>query len=314
MRCSLLLLLVSSLLFAPLLQAESKGWQLFQQSQHAVQTNNFDASYVVIKGEQISSFRWLHGLHEQQQLEQLVPMDVDGIDILRKGKVVYYLTPEKPALVTLSSYIKELPSLLYLPIDDLRELYDPVSGSVSQMGGRSAQLLRLSAFHPGRLSYWLWLDIETGFPLRIDTVAEGHQVLERWLVTHLHISPELPASLQALLELPLPTPDHRQLQPRGSAPLASDIQLAWLPSGFKMIEDPLVVPSLGVPLLHYWLLTDGLHQVSVFVQQPNQQPPQAYRDGATTIYVHSTEQFDVTVIGPVTLEIARQIANAVRYD
>ncbi|MCC5826349.1 MucB/RseB C-terminal domain-containing protein [Alkalimonas sp.] len=314
MRWSLLLLLASSLLFVPALHAESKGWQLFQQSQHAVRTSNFDASYVVFKGEQITSFRWLHGVHEQQQLEQLVPMDVDGIDILRKGKVVYYLTPEKPALITLSSYIKELPSLLYQPIDDLRELYDPVSGSVSQMGGRSAQLLRLTAFHPGRLSYWLWLDVESGFPLRIDTVAEGHQMLERWQVTHLNVSSQLPEPLLALLELPLPTPEQRQLQPAAAAPMASDIQLAWLPSGFKMVEDPLVVPSLGVPLLNYWLLSDGLHQVSVFVQHPNQQPPQAYRDGATTIYVHSTEQFDVTVIGPVTLDIARQIANAVRYD
>lgn len=314
MRWSLLLLLVSSLLFPPLLLADTKGWQLFQQSQDAVRNHNFDVSYVVFKGEQVTSFRWLHGVHQEQQLEQLVPMDVDGIDILRKGKVVYYLTPERPILITLSSYIKELPSLLYQPVADLKQLYDPVSGSVSQMGGRSAQLLRLTAFHPGRLSYWLWLDVETGFPLRIDTVAEGHQLLERWQVTHMLLSPQLPEALKALLDLPLPQPDKQHLQPVATPPQASNIELAWLPSGFKQVEDPLVVPSLGVPLLHYWLLSDGLHQVSVFVQKPNRQPAQAYRDGATTIYVHSTEQFDVTVIGPVTLEIARQIAAAVRYD
>lgn len=256
----------------------------------------------------------MHGLSEQQSLEQLVPLDVDGIDILRKGKVVYYLTPEKPALITLSSYIKELPSLLYQSVEDLQQLYDPVSGSVSQMGGRSAQLLRLTAYHPGRLSYWLWLDVETGFPLRIDTVAERHQVLERWQVTHLQLSPQLPEALNALLELSLPIPDRSQLQVTDSKADTSDITLAWLPSGFKLAEDTPGLPRLGMPLLQYWLLSDGLHQVSVFVQQPNQQPPQAYRDGATTIYVQSAEHFDVTVIGPVTLDIARQIADAVRYD
>jgi negative regulator of sigma E activity len=41
-------------------------------------------------------------------------------------------------------------------------------------------------------------------------------------------------------------------------------------------------------------------------------PTQAFRDGATTIYVQTEEQLEITVIGPVSIETARQLAAAVR--
>ncbi|MCH8536296.1 MAG: MucB/RseB C-terminal domain-containing protein [Alkalimonas sp.] len=314
MRWFWLFVVGTSLFFSSASWAERKGWQAFEHSQQAVQNSNFDVSYVVFKGDQVTSFRWLHGLNDGQQLEQLIPLDSGGVDIVRQDKIVYYFTPDKPALVTFSPFIKELPALFYKSVDALSQLYDPVSGSVSQVGGRSAQLLRLTAFHPGRLNYWLWLDVETGFPIRIDTVSENQQVLERWQVTHFLLTKELPDPLQAVLEVQFPEPDTRRVQRPENPELASDYQLAWLPSGFRKVDDPYFIPRLGAPLLNYWLLTDGLHQVSVFVQHSNQVPAQAYRDGATTIYVQSNEQIDITVIGPVTLDIARQIADAVRYD
>lgn len=314
MRWFWLMVVSISMVFSSAVWAERNGWQVFERSQQAVQTKNFDVSYVVFKGDQVTSFRWLHGINDQQQLEQLIPLDSQGVDILRQDSIVYYFTPDKPALVTLSPYIKELPALFYKSIADLNPMYDPVAGSVSQIGGRSAQLLRLTAFHPSRLSYWLWLDVETGFPIRIDTVSENQQVLERWQVTHFLITDALPEPLRGVVDLQLPQPEMHRLQRPENPELVADFQLAWLPSGFRKVDDPYFIPRLGTPLLNYWLLTDGLHQVSVFVQRSNQVPAQAYRDGATTIYVQSNEQVDITVIGPVTIDIARQIADAVRYD
>ena len=63
--------------------------------------------------------------------------------------------------------------------------------------------------------------------------------------------------------------------------------------------------------MSYWLLSDGLHQVSVFVQQAQRMPTQAFRDGATTIYVQTQDQLEITVIGPVSIDTARQLASAV---
>jgi sigma-E factor negative regulatory protein RseB len=302
--CSAIVLVVVS----GLAQAGQEGWALFDKVQHAVKQYNFDTSFVVLKGGNADTYRWIHGVKGQQEIEHLIPLDTSGVDILRRDALVYYLLTDKPAFVTRGNSIPELPALLFEDKAVITELYNAVAGSSSVMSGRSAQLLRLTAKEGGRYHYWLWLDAETGFPLRIDTLSAQQNALERWLVTHMQISAEFPDTLQALLVAELPQPP----AVAGHTVPQSAHQLTWLPQGFRQIAEPADLPQLADSLLSYWLLSDGLHQVSVFVQDSNRLPTQAFRDGATTIYVQTGEQLEITVIGPVSIEIARQLAAAVR--
>ncbi|WP_241697960.1 MucB/RseB C-terminal domain-containing protein [Rheinheimera pleomorphica] len=288
--------------------AEQAGWQLFDKVQHAVKHYNFDTSFVVLKGGKVDTYRWLHGKTAEQEIEHLIPLDTSGVDILRRDALVYYLLTERPAFVTRSASIPELPALLFEDKDIISRLYHAVAGSSSVMSGRNAQLLRLTAKQGGRYHYWLWLDAQTGFPLRIDTLSDNQHALERWLVTHMQISAELPENLRALMAAELPQPVDNPVQ----ALPDSSHQLTWLPDGYQQVAEPASIPQLENSLLSYWLLSDGLHQVSVFVQNSQRLPTQAYRDGATTIYVQTNAQLEVTVIGPVSIETARQLAAAVR--
>lgn len=290
-------------------QAEQAGWALFDKVQYAVKQYNFDASFVVMKGGKVDTFRWLHGRSDEQEIEHLIPLDTSGVDILRRDELVYYLLTDRPAFISRSDNIAELPALLFAPRDVVSNLYNAVAGSSSVMSGRSAQLLRLTAKQSGRFNYWIWLDDQTGFPLRIDTLSEQQNALERWLVTHMQITTELSDNLRALLEAQLP-PAPATVHSVISA--ARQHQLTWLPDGYQQVADPAEIPQLQNSLLSYWLLSDGLHQVSVFVQQSQHLPTQAFRDGATTIYVQTNNQLEVTVIGPVSIETARQLAAAVQ--
>lgn len=297
------------LLFSSLLRADDAGWALFDRVQLSVQQYNFDSSFVVFKGGQVETFRWQHGRKGNKEIEHLIPMDAEGVDILRRDDVVYYFLTDRPALVTTSDRIKELPAVLFQDSQQIRRLYTAVLGSSSVMSGHTAQLLRLSAIDPSRHSYWLWVEAESGFPLRIDVMSEQQAPLERWLVTHMQISPELPDNLQRLLDSDLPEPTTAQT---GAVLPVSELQLTWLPEGYQLVNDPHIIPQLQQNLLSYWLLTDGLHQVSVFVQPSQRMPTQAYRDGATTIYMLGAPQHDVTVIGPVSINVAERLAAAVR--
>jgi sigma-E factor negative regulatory protein RseB len=288
-------------------QAEQTGWELFDKVQYAVKQYNFDTSFVVLKGGKVDTYRWLHGRTDEQEIEHLIPLDTTGVDILRRDELVYYLLTDRPAFVTHSSSIRELPALLFESKENISHLYNAVAGSSALMSGRSAQLVRLTAKQPGRYNYWLWLDDETGFPLRIDTLSEQQNALERWLVTHMQINPELPDNLRALMATELPQP----AKSTGRASPTVKHQLTWLPQGYERVTDPASIPQLENSLLSYWLLTDGLHQVSVFVQHSQRLPTQAFRDGATTIYVQTSEQLEITVIGPVSIDTARQLAAAV---
>jgi sigma-E factor negative regulatory protein RseB len=302
--CSAIVLVVVS----GLAQAEQAGWQLFDKVQHAVKQYNFDTSFVVLKGGKVDTYRWLHGTVNAQEIEHLIPLDTSGVDILRRDDLVYYLLTDRPAFVTRSGSIPELPALFFESKENISRLYNAVAGSSSVMSGRSAQLLRLIAKDTSRYNYWLWLDDETGFPLRIDTLAEQQNPLERWLVTHMQISPELPENLLSLMAAELPQPGEAVATTK---PVVNH-QLTWLPQGYTRMTEPASIPQLEGSLLSYWLLSDGLHQVSVFVQNSQQLPTQAYRDGATTIYVQTSDKLEVTVIGPVSIDTARQLAAAVR--
>ena len=288
--------------------AEQGAWDLFDKVQHAVKQYKFDTSFVVLIGSKVDTYRWLHGKTDQHEIEHLIPLDTSGVDILRRDALVYYLLADRPPFVTRSHSIAELPAVLFEPRANIEQLYNAVAGSNSVMSGRTAQLLRLTAKDNGRYDYWLWLDDQTGFPLRIDTMSEQQNALERWLVTHMQIAPQLPEGLVALLQTELPPAP--EAMPAAEAAQRGH-QLTWLPQGYTEVAEPNAIPQLDSSLLSYWLLSDGLHQVSVFVQNSQQLPTQAYRDGATTIYVQSGSQLDVTVIGPVSIETARQLAAAV---
>lgn len=289
--------------------AEQGAWALFDKVQHAVKQYNFDTSFVVLKGSKVDTYRWLHGKTDQHEIEHLIPLDTSGVDILRRDALVYYLLADRPPFVTRSNSIAELPAILFEPRANIEQLYHAVAGSNSVMSGRTAQLLRLTAKEGDRYDYWLWLDDQTGFPLRIDTMSDQQNALERWLVTHMQIAPQLPEGLVALLQTELP-PAPEVTTPAEA--IKRGHQLNWLPQGYSEVTEPAGLSQLDSNLLSYWLLTDGLHQISVFVQSPQRLPTQAYRDGATTIYVQSGNQLDVTVIGPVSIDTARQLAAAVQ--
>ena len=120
---ALIILFYSNLSFA-----EVSGWEWFERSQSSVRQFNFEASFVVIKPNQVDSYRWVHGVQNEAEIEQLMPLEQSGVEILRRNQMVYYIAPEKTPLATNSGTIKELPALLYRDIESIKALYDAVPG------------------------------------------------------------------------------------------------------------------------------------------------------------------------------------------
>lgn len=311
-----MLLLLSCLLLSISAAASNDGWLQFERSQQAVKKFNFDVTFVQMRSNQLNTFRWLHGVHQasgslpvQTELEQLIPQDLVGADTFRRNDRVYYSSLGNSLLVTVNQSIKELPAILFQSQSNIMKLYDAVPGSSTSLSGRTAQLLRLTALNNGRFSYWLWLDGETGFPLRVDTVDQNNEVLERWMVVHMQLKPTVPQELISLLTAELPT---EPLQfPQAEPQQQVDFQLGWLPDGYQPVLEQQMPVSQNNSVLASWLLTDGLHQVSVFVQATAGLPAQAFRDGATTLFVLPKQNIDVTVIGPLDVTVANRLADSV---
>jgi len=298
--------------------ATEDGWKLVKHSQQAVKTFNFDVSFVQQKANHVTTYRWMHGIHQGSgalgmptELEQLVPQDGFGTDTFRRNNFVYYAAPDAPMVATLNSSIKELPAILFKSTDQLNKLFDAVPGSSVALSGRNAQLVRLAARDPSRYSYWLWLDAETGFPLRVNTVNDANEVLESWMVVHMQLKPSLPNELVGLMNAQLPA--EPAALPTDTSAVSTPFSLSWLPAGYDVISQHQPVMTRSGRVLASWLLSDGVHQISIFVQPSNGiAQPQAFRDGATTILVVPQQNYDVTVIGPVNPKIANQLAVSVQ--
>lgn len=298
--------------------ASEDGWKLLKHSQQAVKTFNFDVSFVQQKANHVTTFRWLHGFHQgtgalgmQTELEQLMAQDGVGTDTFRRNNVVYYAAPDAPVIATLNSSIKELPAILFKSPEVLAKLFDAVPGSSVALSGRNAQLVRLAARDPSRYSYWLWLDAQTGFPLRVNTVNEANQVLESWMVVHMQLKPTLPAELAGLMNAQLPAEPAALVMDANHA--STPFNLSWLPPGYEVVTQHQPVMTRTGRVIASWLLSDGVHHISIFVQPTaGIERAQAFRDGATTIVVVPQQNYDVTVIGPVSPQLANQLAVAVQ--
>lgn len=298
--------------------ASDEGWRLIKHSQQAVKTYNFDVSFVQQKANHVNTFRWLRGVHQgngalavQTELEQLTAQDGYGTDTFRRNNYVYYAAPDAPVIATLNSTIKELPAILFKDTAALNELYDAVPGTSVALSGRNAQLVRLTARDGSRYSYWLWLDAQTGFPLRVNTLNNANEVLESWMVVHLQLKPTVPTELLGLLNAQLPA-EPAALATDTSA-IAAPFSLSWLPAGYKIVNQHQPVMTRSGRVIGSWLLSDGIHQISVFVQpSAGLNQAMAYRDGATTILVVPQQNYDVTVIGPIEAQLANQLAVSVQ--
>lgn len=296
--------------------AAMDGWSQFERAQQTLQQLQFDVSFVQAKGQQLATYRWLHGVYQPSpdvapiELEQLTPQDGAGVESFRKNNRVYYSSAGQALQVTQNSHIKELPAILFSDIALIQQLYAAVPGSSTSLSGRSAQLLRLAALDPQRYSYWLWQDAQTGFPLRLDTVDSNNRVLERWQVVHLQIKPQLLADLEPLAVAQLP---QLPIAPLTDSPAQIRSRLGYIPAGFQQIAMPSAVQASSGPVLASWLLSDGPHQISIFVQ-PRQagSVAQAFLDGATVLLMLPKNNVDITVIGPIAPALAQDIAQGVQ--
>ena len=129
------------------------------------------------------------------------------------------------------------------------------------------------------------------------------------MVVHLQIKPTFAPELLPLIIADLPA---EPVSVPSQQTANSAYRLNWLPDGYRLLPQLSPVSGQTGQLLASWLLTDGLHQISVFVQPSSGLAAQAFRDGATTLLVKPRDQIDVVVIGPLQATLASQLADAVQ--
>jgi sigma-E factor negative regulatory protein RseB len=278
----------------------------------ALTSTNFEAGIVNLKGGKTESFQWVHGvLDSGEEVERISPLIGGGITTVRRqDTVTFFESNNEPYSLKSASIRAFIPPVFYKDATQLGDSYRFVMVSKSQIAGRSAQLIRIESKSRQAYNFWVWIDVLSGLPLRMAYVAEGGDILEQVLMTHLTMLPELTDELKKIAEVTLPeAPDTSLVNHQQT----NNWQMTWMPDGFELIKSDRHHVSINREVADYYLYSDGLTELSVYVQRPLESftSPIVLTDGATSFVMLRGPGYDVTVVGKVPPAVANKIATSV---
>lgn len=280
----------------------------------AVKSLNYSISLVVLKpGVDSQPYLWRHGIDENGvELEQLNLLNGPGREVVRIGNKVSYFEPNVPPYSLRSSTINgPFPTeLLYYP-EKLFDSYEFVLVGRSRVSGRSAQQIRVISKDKSRFGLNLWLDQESGLILKMNMVNLEGQLLEQIQVTGIYVS-EKPDPFFSRIEQAV-LPDILELRSQEDKPPRWIVNN--LPVGMKIVKQDIHRLPMTGDLIDYILLSDGLVDVSIYIQplsSENASQDLIGRHESNTILTRQIGDVSVTVVGKVPAITADGILKSIQ--
>jgi sigma-E factor negative regulatory protein RseB len=281
----------------------------------AVKALNFNISFIVLKpGVDSQPYLWRHAVNEEGiEMEQLNLLNGPGREMVRIGDKVSYFEPNVPPYTLQSTTINgPFPSELFYHPDKLQEGYEFVLVGRSRVSGRAAQQIRVISKDRTRFGFNLWLDQESGLLLKMNMINLEGQLLEQIQVTGLEVT-EQPDPFFSRIALPM-LPDVLVMQ--STPDLAPRWRINYLPIGMYVAKQDTHRLPLTSELVDYLLVSDGLVDVSIYLQaQNNAKTNQDLlgRHESNTILTRQLGDFSATVVGKVPAATADAIVKSIQF-
>lgn len=160
-------------------------------------------------------------------------------------------------------------------------------GDKARIAGRSAQRIEIVPEDKWRYGYRLWLDVETGLPLKILTLDERGQSVEQMMFTQIQISPVT------------------------SKVATSKPKVADLPENpFKVVKGfELIAKSTKASSSHY-LFSDGIASLSLYVESSTLKEKAQMRKDAVSGLIMGNGKTRYVVIGKAPLATLERLLEA----
>ena len=315
MRMLVVLLLALS---AQTAWAEGDALPWLKRIHVATQKLSYTGTFVYRSGDQSETSRIIHSVGRQGARERLETLDGERREIVRSGdEVKCYLPGSETVKVDRQNAGAIFPALLPANLQDIRENYDVIKGTIERIAGYDCQQIVLRPKDKMRYGHRLWADANTGMLLKSETFNDSNEVIEEFAFTQIDIGGKI---------------DQDQLRPRlsaqsrdwrveNSAAVAANLAASgWtikpeLP-GFKKMTEMKRTQGKATQVGHV-VYSDGLAAVSVFIEpmanKTSLPQPGLSRQGAINIYSRQVADHLVTVVGEAPAESVKKLAEAVEY-
>jgi sigma-E factor negative regulatory protein RseB len=280
----------------------------------AVKSLNYTISFILLKpGVDSQPYLWRHGVNDSGlEMEQLNLLNGPGREVVRIGNKVSYFEPNVPPYSLQSSIINgPFPSEFFQSPERLMLGYEFIMVGRSRISGRAAQQIRIISKDKSRFGLNVWLDQETGLLLKMNLVGQESQLLEQIQVTGLQVTKE-PDPFFAKIE-PGMLPEVVSFSP--STPLNSPWAINYLPKGMTIVKRDLRRLSGSGEVVEYIMLSDGLVDISVYLQDRGNNKPQDNLVGTVqsdTLLTIEHGELNITIIGKLPANTANAIAKSIQ--
>lgn len=298
----------SVILYSGMARADA-ALEWLQRAATAAKQENYSGVYVYHHGDHVEVLRVLHRSDRSGEQEKLEVMDGTQRHFLRINNDVYCHLPDgKRVRLERNAARRFFPTLLPAQPASLMPHYDVKLGGVDRVAGRACQVVTLDPRDAYRHAFQLWLDTETGLPLKSRIVNSNGGVVSMFVFSEVQIGR---------------TPDPRLLRNdmRGKqlqqvSPQRADVPWSVTPPpGFERIQEVVrTMPGKRAPVTHL-VFSDGLSMLSMFIEpvDPQRQSLQGLSaEGAIGVYARESDGHTVTTLGEVPNLALIETGNSVR--
>ncbi|HMM47890.1 MAG TPA: MucB/RseB C-terminal domain-containing protein [Thiobacillaceae bacterium] len=275
----------------------------------AAKQQNYSGVYVYQHGEHVEVLRVLHRTQGKGELEKVEVMDGTPRQFLRINNDVYCHLPDgKNVRLERNAPRRFFPALLPNEPARLLEHYSARLGGSERVAGRSCQVVILEPRDGYRYGYNLWLDRQTGLPLKSRIINEYGSVVSMFVFSEIQIGRAPDASLfrNDLVG--------KQIQ---QASLDQPTGIAWgvtPPPGYERVQEAVrMLPGKQAPVVHL-VFSDGLSVLSMFVEPADAQVQRLQglsAEGAIGVYAREVDGYTVTTLGEVPNTALIETGNSV---
>jgi sigma-E factor negative regulatory protein RseB len=275
---------------------------------------NYTISFILLKpGLDSQPYLWRHGVNEDGiEMEQLNLLNGPGREVVRIGNKVSYFEPNVPPYSLQSSIINgPFPSEFLQRPEKLMLGYEAILVGRSRIAGRAAQHIRIVSKDNSLFGLNVWLDQETGLLLKMNMSDLEGKLLEQIQVTGLQVTKEPDSFFGKVEKGMLP----EVVSFNSDAPFNSLWEIGYIPKGMLIVKRDLRRLSGSAEVVEYIMLSDGLVDVSVYLQQRDNNQPQNNLVGTVqsdTLLTIEHGDLNITIIGKLPATTANAIAKSIQ--
>lgn len=303
-------LMLGGILANPAIAADAQGW--LQRLSQAESRQSFQGTFVYERNGNLST----HSIWRQVEpggtvRERLLQLDGMPQEMLRvNGQAQCVSGPIASAVVDEQAWPAH-----GLDAKQIEQWYELRLSGESRVAGRSAVILGLIPRDQHRYGVQLYVDKETGLPLKSLLVNDRGELLERFQFTQLDTADTQPV---AVLQPSTNCAPVRVVKAR--TPSAESWRSEWLPPGFNLSAVTRQRSPVSADSVECLVYDDGLARFSVFLEPLHDASVADARNqlGPTAAVSRrlTTDDGDVmvTVVGEIPLGTAERVAMSMRTD